>query len=323
MASPDPYELIAGVLRQAPHVVIASHVDPDGDAIGSSLGLALALDQAGVSNTILLASGDSCPMTYSFLPASDRMGEPSDLPPGYVLVSLDSPETARLGRNAPLADSAEELVTIDHHPDARAERGLALLDASSAATGVLVWRLLEPLGVVADADIATCLYTAVLTDTGRFSYSNTTPDTLRIAAEMVEAGADPNEIYTSVYENRTIGAQRLVARTLERITLANQGRVAYSWIDESDFASTGALPEEAENLIDSVRALGGVEVVLLAKVQGDGLRCSLRAKSDADVGRIAGHFGGGGHRAAAGFTYEGDLESLTHRLFPMLPGGGT
>lgn len=312
---------IARVLRSASHVVIGSHVDPDGDAIGSSLGLALALDVLGIPNTVLLASGDACPVTYEFLPGSARMLAEAPLPAEYVFVALDSPDASRLGRATDAAASATALVMIDHHPDAKAAGSLNLLDAVAAATGVLVWRLLEALGVRPDSDMATCLYAALLTDTGRFSYSNTTPDTLRLAAEMVDAGAHPHDIYTKVYETRSAGAQQLVGRTLERVTLANHGRVAYSWIDESDFAITGALPEEAENLIDFVRALGGVDAVALAKVNADTVRCSLRAKTDIDVGALARAFGGGGHRAAAGFTYAGDLDGLLQVLLPMLPGG--
>ncbi|MBN1192571.1 MAG: DHH family phosphoesterase [Coriobacteriia bacterium] len=321
MAEPTSMAVLGAVLRSAEHVVIGSHVDPDGDAIGSSLGLAHALDSAGVPNTLVLASGIACPSTYAFLPGAERFRTPSGVPAPPVFVALDSPDLPRLGAAESLAREAGALVFIDHHPDALAEGHLNLLDSTAAATGELIWKLLPCLCIPPNANIATCLYTALLTDTGRFSYSNTTSHTLRTAAEMVDAGAHPNEIYASAYENRSAGAQQLVGRALARITLANDGRVAYSWIDDTDISETGALPEETENLIDFVRALGGVDVVLLAKI-GDGtVRASLRAKSDSDVGAIARTFGGGGHRAAAGLTFEGDLAGLLERLLPALPGG--
>lgn len=317
-----PLAAVGDALRTASHVVIGSHVEPDGDAIGSCLGLAHALDAIGVANTLVLASGNRCPATYAFLPGSDRFVPASayEAVP-EVFVALDSPDLRRLGDAEDLARRAEILIMIDHHPDATGEAHINVLDDDAAATGALVWTLLPHLGATPDAQIATCLYTALLTDTGRFSYSNTTPDTLRTAAEMVDAGAHPNEIYMAVYENRSAGAQQLVSRTLGRVTLANAGHVAYSWVDPTDFADTGAIPEEAENLIDFVRALGGVDVVILAKVNGDTTRASLRAKDDTDVGAIARLFGGGGHRAAAGLTFEGNLDELLQRLLPLLPGG--
>ncbi|MDO8848366.1 MAG: DHHA1 domain-containing protein [Coriobacteriia bacterium] len=322
MVPADTLQAAAAILRDAPHVVIGSHVDPDGDAIGSSLGLAFALDQLGVPVTLVLGSGSRCPATYAFLPGSERLGAPpAEVDGPYVFAALDSPDVSRLGAGTDLAKRADSLLLIDHHPDATRLQPADVLDSSAAATGMLVWQLLSHLGATPDERIATCLYTATLTDTGRFSYSNTTPDTLRAAADMADAGAHPNDIYSAVYENRSAGAQMLVGRTLARVTIANGGHVAYSWITEDDFADTGALPEESENLIDFVRALGGVDVVFLAKVNGTTVRGNLRSKSDTDVSAVARMLGGGGHRAAAGFTLEGDLDTLLARLLPLLPGG--
>lgn len=321
MPTSDALERAAAVLAGASHVVIGSHVDPDGDAIGSTLGLAFALESLGITTSLVLGSGERCPATYAFLPGADRLGAPVAPDGPYVFAALDSPDVRRLGAGAPLVERATAVVMIDHHPDAVGRGEADVLDSAAAATGLLVWDLLPLLGVQPDDRMASCLYTAVLTDTGRFSYSNTSAATLRSAADMVEAGAHPHDIYTLVYENRSAGAQQLVGRTLGRVTLANGGRVAYSWITTEDFAETGALPEEAENLIDFVRALGGVDVVFLAKVNGSTVRGNLRAKTDVDVSAVARLLGGGGHRAAAGFTVDGDLPGLLERLLPLLPGG--
>lgn len=317
---PGTLAAVATRLREARSIVVGSHVDPDGDAIGSMLGLAAALDRAGIPCLAVLPQGDTPPATYAFLPGTDRLVSAAGVPAPEVFVALDSPDLARLGDAEPLARAAHTLVVIDHHPDCAIATDLALVDRDAPASGALVWDLLPHLGVVPDVSIATCLYAALLSDTGRFSYSNTSPAALRAAAAMIEAGAHPNEIYTAIYETRSPGAQALIGRTLERITLANAGAVAYSWVDAIDFAETGALPEESENLIDHVRTLRGVRVVFLAKINGSTVRVSLRAKGDEDVGAIARAFGGGGHRAAAGFTYTGDLASLAGALLPMLPG---
>jgi len=317
----DPFRAVADALLSARCVVIGSHVDPDGDAIGSVLGLTLALEAAGRTVYPVLAGADRPPTTYGFLPGIDRLLAAAQAPGCDVFAALDSPSLERLGDAESIARGTDRVIVIDHHPDAVAAGDVALIDPTAPATGVLVWRLLDYLGVMPDAAIATCLYTALVTDTGRFSYSNTTPEALRVGSEMVAAGAVPSEIHTAVYESRSVGAQLLIGRVLARTVLAPGGRTAYSWIEETDLTETGAHADETENLIDHVRALGGVEVVLLAKVHGDTVRGSLRAKGSFDVGAVARTFGGGGHRAAAGFTHIGDLAALLAEVLPMLPGG--
>jgi phosphoesterase RecJ-like protein len=313
---------VAAAMRAARSVAIGAHVDPDGDAIGSTLGLMFVLRQTGIAAVPVLPTSAPLPRTYSFLPGADSYRRVEDLDVPDVFVSLDCPALRRLADTEPLARAAGTLIMIDHHPDAVAEGDVAIFEPSAAATGCLVWQLAGALGVEPGPEAATCLYTALLTDTGRFSYSNTTAATLRTAADMVDAGAHPNEVYSAVYENRSAGAQALLARTLSRTELANNGRVAYSWVTDADFAETGALPAEAENLIDHVRALGGVEVVVLVKTNGGVARVNLRSKGAADVSAVARQLGGGGHRAAAGVTIDGNLESTLAVLLPLLPGGG-
>lgn len=311
----------AATLRGAKSVVIAAHVDPDGDAVGSALGLLHILDQAGIAATPILPTTGELPRTYAFLPGADRFRHVGDVDTPDVFVALDSPDPRRLVDGEALARAAGTLIMIDHHPDAVPGDAVAVLDPTAAATGCLVWRLAGHLGVEPGPEAATCLYTAVLTDTGRFSYSNTDASTLTLAARMVEAGAHPNDIYSAVYENRSAGAQALLARALSRISIANDGHVAYSWVTDADFAETGALQAEGENLIDHVRALGGVDAVFLVKANGGTARVNLRAKGSTDVGSIARSLGGGGHRAAAGVTMQGDLQTAVERLLPLLPGG--
>lgn len=312
----------AEALRGAAAVVIGAHVDPDGDAVGSTLGLLHILDQAGIPAVPVLPTENELPRTYSFLPGAERFRHVREVSVPDVFVALDSPDPRRLVDGEALARSARTLIMIDHHPDATAGKAIAVFDTSAAATGALVWDLAAHLGVEPGTGAATCLYTALLTDTGRFSYSNTDASTLALAARMVEAGAHPNDIYSAVYENRSAGAQALLARALGRITIVNGGHVAYSWVSDVDFAETGALSAEGENLIDHVRALGGVDVVFLVKTNGGTARVNLRAKGSTDVGSIARSLGGGGHRAAAGVTIEGGLEAAVGRLLPLLPGGG-
>ncbi len=313
------FKQVASAINSASSIAVCAHVDPDGDAIGSTLGLMHLLRSCGKNATPLLASGSHPPLTYAALPGAEEL-RPSAGAGGFDLfVALDSPDPARLGDARELALATPTLVVIDHHPDNKRYGAINLVDPDSAATGEMIWELAPYLGCTPDASVSACLFTALMTDTGRFSYSNTTPAVFRHAAEMVEAGANVSDLFRQVFESRTPGALALVALTMSRLTFANSGRVAYSWIDADDFANTGALPEETETLIDEIRVIIGVDAVALLKASHDSVRVSLRAKTGFDVGLVARTLGGGGHAAAAGFTRGGTIESVLGELLPHLP----
>jgi phosphoesterase RecJ-like protein len=312
----------AVALRKATSVVVCAHVRPDGDAIGSVLALTLALREIGVRAIPTLADARPASATYSWLPGFSLYAPAADLEAPSHFVALDTPVPDRLGVARELAESAGTLVVIDHHPDATEYGDVHVLDRSAAATGQLVWRLLEALDAPRTPEIALCCYAALLTDTGRFQYQNTSPDALRDAADMIEAGVDPSEAARLIYHDRSAESLALEARAMSRLTIANAGRVAYSWVTDADFTEIGALPEEAETLPDAVRVVRGVDVAVLMRERGDEVRVNLRAKNAFDVSRVARHFGGGGHPAAAGFTWESPgVESLLPELLPLLPGG--
>jgi len=310
------------VLKDPGSVVVCAHVHPDGDAVGSALGLVLALREAGIDAVPTLADGTAPPATYAFLPGHDLYRVAATLDAPDVFVALDSPSWSRLGDAEDLARRAGTVITLDHHPDNTCYGVVNIVDATAAATGQIVWRLLPLLGVRPTADIAFALYVAVMTDTGRFSYGNTDETVLRDAAAMLDAGADAFAAYAAVYETRSHGYLRLLGLTLQRVTHANHGHVAYSWITDDDIASSGALPEETEDLVDVVRTVSGVEAVVLLKPNGETTRVSLRAKGTFDVGSAARALGGGGHHAASGATVSGTLEDALAAVLPLLPGGG-
>jgi len=286
------------------------------------LGLCLALREIGIPAVPTLADERGPNETYSWLPGFGLYAAAADLEVPSVFVALDTPIPDRLGAAQALAEQAGTLVVIDHHPDAREYGDVHALDPTAAASGQLVWQLLDALGAPATPEIALCCYAALLTDTGRFQYQNTTPAALRVAADMIDAGVDPSEAARLIYHNRSVASLALEARAMSRLTLANGGRVAYAWVTDADFEETGALPEEAEHLPDAVRALGGVDAVVLMRERGDEVRVNLRAKTGFDVGRVARHFSGGGHKAASGFTWEHPgVDSLLPQLLAQLPGG--
>jgi phosphoesterase RecJ-like protein len=311
----------AVALRKAASVVLCAHVRPDGDAIGSVLALTLALREAGIPAVPTLADERPAPSTYSWLPGFGLYAAATDLEAPSVFIALDTPNPERLGVARPLFEAAETVIVIDHHPDAQAFGSIHLIDRGAAATGQIVWDSLEGMGLARSRDVAECCYAAVLTDTGRFQYQNTDPRVLRDAASMLEAGLDASELARHIYQNRSAASLAVEAVAMSRLTLANGGRVAYSWLTDEDFERTGASPEEAEHIPDAVRTLGGVDVVILLREAGDEVRVNLRAKAGADVGSVARAFGGGGHHAAAGLTWnERGKESVLPKLLSMLPG---
>ena len=273
----------------------------------------------GVSVTPYLASGDSVPVTYGFLPGSDLLVPASRAASHDLFVALDAPDPARLGDALPIAQAADALIVIDHHPDNKEYGSINLVDERAASTGSMIWELAKHAGWEVSPQVAECLFTALMTDTGRFSYGNTTAEALRCAAELVEHGVEPARVYRRVYENRSPGALALIARTMSRLEFAAGGRLAFSWISAEDFLETGALPEETENLIDEIRSVRGVDAVALLKASHDSVRVSLRAKDGMDVGSIARALGGGGHTAAAGFTRAGSVESVLAELLLLFP----
>ncbi|MBS3957175.1 MAG: bifunctional oligoribonuclease/PAP phosphatase NrnA [Clostridiales bacterium] len=317
------YRHIAAALRKASSVVIGSHVKPDGDAIGSMLGLTLALQSLGIAAVPALADDAPPPFTYSFLPGFALCVPAATLAPPEVFVALDTPNPERLGMAADLFAKADLRIVCDHHPDNTRFGDLNVVDPEAAASGQMVWRIIEALNLTPTPDVALCCWVALATDTGRFSYSNTTPDALRDGAAMVEAGANVAEAHRLVYENRSMASLRLEARVVSRLSIHHGGRVAYSWITDGDYAETGAQPAETEHLVDTLRALGGVDVAILLRVHPDHVRVNLRSKTDFDVSAVARRFGGGGHVPAAGFTFDGPVDALLPPLLDALPGGGS
>lgn len=312
---------VASALLTATSVVVCGHVTPDGDAVGSVLALTLALREAGVDAHATLADNHPVPGTYRFLDGCELYRPASELEPPDVFVVLDTPRWSRLGIAEPLARSARQVVVVDHHADDACFGHLNLVDVTAASTASIIWRLIPLLGVTPDERIASACYVALMTDTGRFSYGNATARAHREAAEMIDAGADALRAYTRVYESRSAAALALLGRVLSRVTLANGGRVAYSWMTEADLAETGALAEDTENIVDVVRQTGRVDAVAFFKQQAGEVKVSLRAKCPAvDVSAIARSFGGGGHRAAAGTSLPLPLERAVETILALLPG---
>lgn len=315
---------VASALLGASRVIVCAHVTPDGDAVGSVLALTMALGRAGVAATATLADHHAAPITYAFLKGFDLYQQAATLDPADVFVALDTPSLNRLGVAGHLAQAAGTLIVLDHHADCEPFGNLNMVDTTAASACSIVWRLVGALGVSADTAIASACYAGLMTDTGRFSYGNTTPVALRDAADMIDAGADARSLYQRIYESRSAASLALLGRVLSRVTLANGGRIAYSWMTDADLSETGALAEDTENIVDVVRQVGSVDAVVFFKEQHDSVKVSLRAKCPTlDVAAVAHAFGGGGHVAAAGTAAPLPLESAIEAVLARLPGAAS
>jgi phosphoesterase RecJ-like protein len=306
---------VAAALRDGDRFLVVTHENPDGDALGSMLGLALGLQSLGKDVEMFLAGDAPTPAEYRFLPLDDvRRSLPDDLE-DRVVVAVDCANERRLGPDDAAFRRAASVVDIDHHHDNSRFGAVNFVDGRASSTAEIVRDLLRELDVELTTTIAEALYTGLVTDTGRFQYTNTTPKALRLAAELVEAGADVHGIFRHVYETVQFAKLKLLARALERAQLFAGGRLVVSHLLKDDFAQVGAEEPYSEGIIDHLRAVEGSEMVALIREppRGDGppRRVSLRSSHDeVDVSAIARQAGGGGHPQAAGFSSEWSVDEI-------------
>ncbi|MGI4789807.1 MAG: DHH family phosphoesterase [Janthinobacterium lividum] len=300
----QPLATAAAAIRQSQTIVMACHVNPDGDALGSLLGLALALIPLG--KTLVCLSEDGVPDILKFLPGAELIQQTTDQAEFDLALVVDSGDFPRVGKTVqPLIGRAKQIVDIDHHAASGAFGDIRVLNARAASTAEIVYALLLTLQAPITPEIATCLFTGIITDTGSFRFQNVSPNTLQVAAALLEAGAPPAFISENVFENRTFAATRLLGHALSSLTQSPDGRVVWAHITAADFAQIGATDQDTEGIVSYVRGVRGAEVgVLFREMAGGGIRVSLRARESVNVAEIAGKFGGGGHRMASGCTVE-------------------
>jgi phosphoesterase RecJ-like protein len=308
-------QAVADAIRGHERFLLTTHENPDGDALGSLLATKLAFDQLG-KDTVMVLHGDApLPGEYRFMPLAELQRRWPDDVSERVLLALDCANESRiadpevLGR-VPLS------IDLDHHHDNSRFGDVNLVVPDASSTGEVLRDLFRELEVELTPDIAEPLYIALVTDTGRFQYTNTTPKALRLAAELVEAGADVHRIFQGVYETVQFAKLKLLARALERAQIYEGGRIVVSFLLRTDFHDVGAAEPYSEGIIDYLRAVEGADMAVLIREPpregGPTRRVSLRASVDElDVSAIARKSGGGGHRQAAGFSSEASIEEIT------------
>jgi len=318
----DELAAVAEALRAHDRFLIVSHENPDGDALGSLSAMKLALDQLDKDSEMYLYGDAPLPSEYEFLPLDGLLREPPHDAGERVLVALDCANAQRMGPDPALLERAPLTIDIDHHHDNSKFGDVNLVVGDASSTCEVLRDLFRELDVEVTPEIAEALYTGVLTDTGRFQYANTTPKTLRLAAEMVEAGADIHRIFQVIYESVELAKFKLLARALERAQVYEGGRLVVSYLLRSDFTDLNVAEAFSEGIIDYLRAVDGADMAALIREpprEGPARRISLRASNDElDVSAIARKSGGGGHRQAAGFSSDESIEEITdfiHREF--------
>lgn len=303
---------VASALRLARRVLVAGHESPDGDCLGGSLALGLALERMG--KKVVVASTDGVPSTYRFLPGWERVTDRVEgLGTFDVGVALECADLERAGRFAPLLAACPVLVNLDHHRDNTGYGQLVWQEPEAASVCEMVYGLLVELGAQVDEPVATCLMTGLVTDTGSFRYSSVRPETFELAADLLRRGARPDRIYERVYEARPAPALRLLGLALWRLQLSSDGQVAWTVVDQAMLDQAGARWEDTENIVETLRSIEGVRLALLFKVEPSRVKVSLRARDGARANAVAVRFGGGGHLGAAGFVVQGPLEDVVRQ----------
>ncbi len=300
-------EEVVAELRKRSAFVMVSHVKPDGDTLGAGLALGLALKQLG--KRVHYFQQDAVPRNLRFLPdAGEVTGVvPAGLPADTLWVFGDMSDTHRAGPLIPPL-ARENVLDIDHHLGNSHFGGLNYVIETECSTGTCVMRLLRALGTTMTKDIATCILTTIMTDTGGFMHSNTTPEVLELSAELMRLGADKEEITEAIFANKREAAVRLLAAVIDEMRFAHDKRYLYSYATDAMLTRYGADGEDTEEIVNRLREIEGVEVAALFKAFDGEIRVSLRSSGRVNVQAAAKRLSGGGHFRASGLTYHGSLE---------------
>jgi bifunctional oligoribonuclease and PAP phosphatase NrnA len=312
-ASAGRIEEILQVLRHGGRFLICSHARPDGDAVGSMLAMGMFLEQLGKHAD--LVSADGIPKLHRELPGAERIRAGQPVYGDYdavILLECDGLERTGLSGLEKFF-----LINIDHHATGREYAGLNWIDSDAASVGEMVYQLVKAAGAAVTPQMATCLYTTVLTDTGGFCYGGTRASTFRLAGELVAAGADPIRIAQNVYFSTSISKLMLLGAALENLEC--EGRLAWLWITPRQMLRAGATEEDCEGIVNYALCASGVEAaVFLHELPGGRIHLSLRSKGRVNVAAIAGQLGGGGHESAAGCTLPGPLVRARSEVLALL-----
>src|SRR5271154_243755 len=314
-------EEVVAELRRRSSFMFVSHVKPDGDTLGAGLALGLALRAMG--KRVAYFQQDPVPRNLRFLADSELVSRsvPADLPADTLWVFCDMSDSARAGEFLPPVETRNTL-NIDHHLGNSLFAGVNYILPKEASTGTCVLKLLKAMQAPITPEIATALLTTVMTDTGGFVHSNTSAHVLRLSAELMEFGADKEEITNEIFANKRLAAIRVLGDALSKAQVSDGGRFCWSVVDDAMLARNEADGEDTEEIIQHLRSVEGVEVAALFKAYGGELRVSLRSNGKVNVQEAAARLGGGGHFRAAGLTFEGPFPAAFEAVHAALQAEG-
>lgn len=301
-----PLNRIAELLNRGKSILLLPHIHPDGDTIGSSLALLLALRKIGKEALVLVE--DELPSNLKFLPLDDIHSKLSEGFYPDVVIAIDVSDLERLGKRRAYIENAPVTVNLDHHITNLCFAQHNYVDVQAAATGEIIYELIKTMQVDMDKEIAACIYCALSTDTGSFKYDNTTAKTHQIASALLEHGLDLNKITVDLYQNKAYGKIKLLGEALNTLKVYYAGKLSILSVTKSMLEKSNANHTDADGLVEFARDIEGVEVaVLLKELSSNEIKVGLRAKYDVDVAKIAAEFGGGGHKKASGCTIYGNI----------------
>ncbi|MFZ5646307.1 MAG: DHH family phosphoesterase [Bacillota bacterium] len=308
---------ISDVLKKSSRVLICGHIVPDGDCLGSVAALGITLEKMG--KKVVMASPDPIPQTLSFLPGADRFmigcDNRSDGLDLDTFVVLDCSVPERLGSFSRVLSRDVAVVNIDHHMSSNRFAHLNYIDPAAAATGEILSDLIETMGTGLNRDVATCLYVAIVTDTGSFQYENTSPQTLRRVARLMEAGIHTSSINILLYEEKPLQNIQVLGAALEVMKLSPCGRVAWTVVERDLLEKFSAGDEHTDGLVNFLRTIRGVEVAILVReIERGKYKVGFRSKGKVNVHSLASRLGGGGHIRASGCVLTGNLHDVTERV---------
>ncbi|PIU42160.1 MAG: hypothetical protein COS99_01725 [Candidatus Omnitrophica bacterium CG07_land_8_20_14_0_80_42_15] len=304
----------ADVLKIYSTFFITTHINPEGDSLGSQLALCQLLEKMG--KKAIMINDHKVPGAYQFLPKSDSIRTRIDKNIDYdVAVVVDAPNLDRIGRAREVLHDGKLILNIDHHISNTNFGKINWIDAKACSCGEMIFELYKHMDCEIDKDIATNLYVAILTDTGSFKYSNTTSRTHKIASELIEYGLDINKIQENIYERKNLGEIKLLGLALSGIQTDATGKIAYVAVTNNMAEECGVDLKGTEEFVNFPRAVDGTEVALFFREEKDDkIHVSFRSKSSVDVNKIASAFGGGGHIKAAGCLTKGTIDEVKERV---------
>ena len=311
----DKIDRILDLIKANQSFLVVSHENPDCDALGSTIAMALVLRELG--KDVIMYNADGVPEYLRFLPEcsgiADFLGGVTD--EVDVVMLLDCADVSRPGKEFEnfILKKDFTFAIVDHHATNDTGSEYCLVDENASSTGVILYRMIKRLGIPISPDVAECLFSTIVGDTGSFRYSNTCSETFTIAADLVDRGADPEKISRFIYDNEPL--KKVMLRTLAMNTLEVTGEIAFLHVSSEMFRQTGTEKEHAEGLVSMARSIEGVEVAVFLRQESDlGWKVSLRSKEYVDVAQIARRYGGGGHRKAAGCVISAPLATIKRRL---------